>query len=206
MIWMLAGLSFGVAVALGGGAVVEVGAPRTQRQRLAGRSAGTRAARRSSVSCCDAPSDDWRESRWFYDRWRPDRQVTYREALGEVWRESEELAKAGDYSKPASRRAVLGRMHQHKLAQWEECRARCFGVAGKLRIVPYGETIVVSWGDDSYYVSPGGPEGSWVLMADVNGTPVDWFDTAHEAIDAARERLHDEHATGEQYGKGEVPF
>ncbi len=41
--------------------------------------------------------------------------------------ESQLFAELGDYSKPADRRAVLGRLHQYKSTAWEEHLMFCSG-------------------------------------------------------------------------------
>lgn len=80
---------------------------------------------RSDVDCCAASSDHWKTARDVYDRWKAPSSTSWREAYDQCWRESVEASAAGDYSKPASRRCVLGKMHAAKLAQWKACRADC---------------------------------------------------------------------------------
>lgn len=60
-----------------------------------------------------------------YKRWRSGTVPTFQEVKDEMMRESREYAAAGDYSKPADRRAVLGRMHQYKQAAWQQHEHDC---------------------------------------------------------------------------------
>lgn len=58
--------------------------------------------------------------------------MSWGEAYAAAFQESKDASLLGDYSKPASRRAVLGKMHAAKLAQWRQCREGCHkaGLAG----------------------------------------------------------------------------
>jgi hypothetical protein len=51
--------------------------------------------------------------------------ASWDEAYTQVWRESVALAQLGNYGRPASRRAILGRMRELKLAEWSEHLAYC---------------------------------------------------------------------------------
>lgn len=82
-----------------------------------------RLARVSPVQCCEADSDD--PSGAVYRRWRGPNPVTWDEAYAEVFAESQACAAAGNYSRPADRRAVLGRMRSYKIRDWLACRAGC---------------------------------------------------------------------------------
>jgi len=59
-----------------------------------------------------------------YERFR-DVSVSFVEAYQEVFAESVEACAAGNYARPASRRAVLGRMHEYKIKAWKAHRDRC---------------------------------------------------------------------------------
>lgn len=55
-----------------------------------------------------------------YRAFRAPGQPDFDEAKQAMLMDSRRRARAGDYSKPADRRAVLGWMHGHKRAAWEE--------------------------------------------------------------------------------------
>jgi len=159
---------------------------RLNRRRDAQRARRARA--RAGVSCCDAHSDTWRQDA--YRLWLPPVPVTYADAYRECFRESEAASLLGDYSKPASRRCVLGKMHALKLAQWESCRRACASVSG---------VGVEVWdnGDGSTYVKgPGGSalarmgdDGRWVVESwDADGGELGRFDDEPKAI--ARAKRH----------------
>lgn len=52
-------------------------------------------------------------------------RLSFAEAYLEVFAESVALAAAGRYDRPASRRAVLGRLHEYKRGAWREHIERC---------------------------------------------------------------------------------
>lgn len=225
---VLAALSLGVLCTLRRGASVEVGAA---WDRTAGAAADYQAAMRAgavfaqhdarrargkaarkrapSVDCCAAPSDDWRASREVYARWRPDAPLTYREAIRACFVESEESAKRGDYSKPATRRCALGKMHASKLSAWSMCRHGC----GPGRSDPLVELFGDGGGDaDEWDVSnafdgSGGrvwrragsselarvspDRGGWAVDVDAGAgwRRVDWYEDEITADEAARALL-----------------
>lgn len=76
--------------------------------------------------------------------------MSYREALAACWAESHAAAEAGDYSKPATRRCALGKMHAAKLAAWQNCRAGCGGSV--VTVDPFGEASEVSAAE--FFVMP----------------------------------------------------
>ncbi len=98
---------------------------RRQRRSAVALTARHERAGRSS-SCC-AGADDWRANRAVYDRWTAPDPMSFQAFKDACMAESREFAASGDYSKPASRRCVLGKMHQAKLRQWQECRQACSG-------------------------------------------------------------------------------
>lgn len=169
-------------------------AKRTSRKTR--RASGPR-YRESAVDCCGAPDDDWRVSRAVYDRWTAPTPTTYREALAECWNESVEAAARGDYSKPASRRCALGKMHQAKLSLWQQCRDGCYGTGapvydrrpaddGTGGTLWYREGVA-----DVVRVAPNG--GGWSVDQQRNGrgrwSALAWFDDEADADQAARDAL-----------------
>ena len=60
-----------------------------------------------------------------YDRFRSEIVPTFDEAYVEMFHESEDYAARGDYSKPADRRAVLGRMREYKQTAWDAFQDEC---------------------------------------------------------------------------------
>lgn len=105
---------------------------------------------RSEVDCCAAGDDNWRSARAIYDRWVSPTPMSYREALAACWAESHAAAEAGDYSKPATRRCALGKMHAAKLSAWQNCRAGCGGSV--VTVDPFGEASEVSAAE--FFVMP----------------------------------------------------
>ena len=59
-----------------------------------------------------------------YERFR-DVSVSFAEAYQEVFAESIAACAEGNYARPASRRAVLGRMHEYKQKAWRDHQLRC---------------------------------------------------------------------------------
>lgn len=102
-----------------------------RNEARSGHAARTRAALhkprrvRPSADCCAATDDHWKSARDVYDAWKAPDPLVYRQALHECWLESVEAAANGDYSKPASTRCALGKMHASKLSQWKACREGC---------------------------------------------------------------------------------
>ncbi len=166
--------------------------------------------RSNAVNCCDAPSDDWRESRDWYDRWRPDSGgLSFRDAKEAALAESIAFAERGDYSKPASRRAVLGKMHAAKRLAWEQCRAGCAGEDWRFYEGPEGRTAV-SWGGqgETLYLNPLALDW-WALERyhDRRGFgELDRFPSYNEAMNAAQARLLDDEATTAVAQDDEIPF
>lgn len=105
-------------------------------------------------------------------------------------RESREAAAGGDYSKPASRRAVLGRMHEVKLRQWEQCRAECGG-GGELYYFDAGagRTGVSARGGETLYLRP--ISLGWWAVEDERGE-LDRLPDYEEALQEAHGRLSPE--------------
>ncbi len=123
-----------------------------------------------------------------------------------MFRESQEYAARGDYSKPASRRAVLGRMHQEKLAQWLLCRQACAGDRA-LDAVPQvfdgdGDALGVWFRGVTLNVRPSRAG----FAVDDGERELEWFEDRHEAVEWAQEWLVDE--LGDVYipDGDEVPF
>lgn len=133
---------------------------RLNRRRDAQRA--RRSAASAATSCCEG-SSDWRGD--VFRRWRPPVPIRWDDAYRECFRESEEASLLGDYSKPASRRCVLGKMHALKLAQWESCRREC--------ATRSSSGAVELWANEdgsSYLKGPGGSylarlsdDGGWVV-------------------------------------------
>jgi hypothetical protein len=98
-----------------------------------------------------------------YGEFQPD-VLSWDEAYYQVFAESVEAAKRGDYSKPADRRAVLGRLHEAKLAAWEErcrlCEEQYFADADD----PFaGPGDLDPWLDNPPRARPVGPPDSEIV-------------------------------------------
>ncbi len=97
-----------------------------------------------------------------FGAFRP-RVLDWDEAYAQVFQESVKAAGRGDYSKPADRRAVLGRLHEAKLAAWNErcrlCEAEYFAdaddpFAGPGAADPFDEVAADPYADDFYFENP----------------------------------------------------
>jgi len=174
---------------------------RVGRQALEAQNAQRREARRAKraqVNCCDAAGDDWRDDKPLYKAWLPSGVMTWDEAYQACFAESVAAAERGDYSKPADRRCVLGKMHESKRTAWDQCRAGCAGsrLAGLETYA--GEGGVQWWTPDDGRTVAGvqsASEGWRVLFqgADDDGARlVDVFASRGEAEDRALSLLGDE--------------
>lgn len=158
--------------------------------------------RRAKVDCCDAPADDWREAGRTYRDWLPPDQTDAKAAYQLCFRESQEYAAAGDYGKPADRRCVLGKMHQAKRVQWDECRSRCRGSG--LRGLETWTDGAVQWftGDEGRTRAGIEPLGAdewqvWGLTPD---------DAEPQALDVVAGRSSAEQAAWDWLTAEDVPF
>lgn len=178
-------------------------ARRTRKRRTT----TTAPRRRTTVDCCDASDDQWRSARDVYDHWTAPSPMSYREALAVCWDESHKAAAAGDYSKPATRRCALGKMHANKLLQWDDCREACrrAGKGSDPLLESVGsESVIRRWpaddgsggvcwttddGDDIVRIAP--DDGAWRVDILRLGAwhPVDSYDDEEGAEDRARELL-----------------
>jgi hypothetical protein len=158
----------------------------------------SRLARRSQVNCCDASTDDWRDDKPLYKAWLPDGAMSWDEAYQACFAESVAAAERGDYSKPASRRCVLGKMHESKRAAWDQCRAGCAGSALSGFETYAGEGGVQWWTPDEGATVAGVQSSSdgWRVLyqgrGDRNARLVDVFDTRGDAEDKALSLLGDD--------------
>lgn len=152
---------------------------------------------RSAVSCCDAPSDSWRESREVYDAWLPPEPMSWEAAGRACFDESRSFAAMGDYSKPASRRCKLGKLHQSKLTAWNNCRAECGGQAlredGRYHWSVAGREGIMARGGMTFYLRS---DGVWWVVETDDGfggyVEVDRWSTEDEARADIEARLSDE--------------
>lgn len=163
-------------------------------ERLQQRRESARAARQARVvNCCDAPSDDWRDAdtRPYYDRWRSDSGgLDFAEAKRQALDESRDFAAQGDYSKPASRRAVLGKMHAAKLMAWEMCRAGCHGEQWYWIESDDGRLALSKPGGDALYLNPLGGDAWAVESRERSGwVELERFASYNEAVNDAQARL-----------------
>jgi hypothetical protein len=60
-----------------------------------------------------------------YNRFRAPDQIEFSEAYAVQFKRAKAFAAAGDYSKPATRAAVLGKMREWKLEAWNEHQFVC---------------------------------------------------------------------------------
>lgn len=164
----------------------------------AAKSTAERAARRMrerlAVTCCDGDSDDWRVNRDVYDKWLPPSPMSFADAKRACLEESKKLSLMGDYSKPASRRCVLGKMHAAKLRQWEDCRSTCGGGPGLTSWdAGDGRTAYTTHGKPTLYLHP--LSLGWWAVEDRTGArfrELDRFPLYDDAMADVESRLSDD--------------
>ena len=108
-----------------------------------------------------------RRASWdVYSRWRDESPLGFRGAYVECFRDSLDAAARHDYSKPADRRCILGKMHAHKRTAWLACRRGCRGELGDDGVEVFEDVAGTAYsrrGEPDTYLVRMDERGAWVV-------------------------------------------